>query len=234
MSTSIDPTEPLRPLRSSASLADLAYERIRSAILSGSLAPGDRLSVPALARQLEVSRSPVREALVRIERDGLATSSQHKGAVVAQPGSNELFRLYEVREVLEGLVARLVAQGATSDDLADLDARLTRHREVVEQQAATEGSIDAHVGADLEFHRRLLEAAGEHPVTDLLGALADRISLARFSTATQTGDPELAVRQHAEILAAIEDGDPDRAEELARAHVRDVRDRYASALGSRS
>lgn len=228
--TDTDQSQQLGPVRSSASLSELAYERIRAAILSGALAPGDRLSVPALARQLEVSRSPVREALVRIERDGLATSSQHKGAVVASPDVRDLVRLYEVREVLEGLVARLAARSATSEDLAELEQRLEQHRAVIAGGETDEDGLAQHVGADLEFHRRLLAAATPHPVTELLAELADRISLARFSTATRTGNPALAVRQHSDILSAIRSGNADDAERLARAHVRDVRERYVKAL----
>src|SRR5688572_2944480 len=89
------------------SLTDRVHDTLRSAILEGRLGAGAHLSVPALATQLGVSRSPVRDALFRLEGDGLVRTVPHRGAVVRGAGAEDIRELFELREALEGLAARL-------------------------------------------------------------------------------------------------------------------------------
>lgn len=204
----------LTPLGERESLADSAYREIRQAILDGQLAPGARLSVPELAAQLGVSRSPIREALLLLEREGLATSSHNRGAVVATPDGQDLRDLYDVREVLEGLVARQAAERATEDDRAALAELWQQH-----EDAVAAGDLQRHMSTDLQFHQRLREAARNPRAIAVLDRLSDQIRLALYATAAQPGNPEQALREHRTVLDAVLDGDPDRAERLARDHV---------------
>lgn len=201
-------------------VADWAYDRIRAAILQGGqggLAPGAHLSVPALAEQLAVSRSPVREAVIRLVREGLAEDEPHRGAAVARVGAAELRRVYEVREVLEGLAARLATQRADRVLLSALSATLEEHRTVVAL-----GDLQAHIEADMHFHRLTRTATGNDPLVVLLDEIQGKIQLAMPTTSVLAGS-EQAVRDHEAILAAIQSGDPEEAERVARAHVRRLR-----------
>ncbi len=108
-------------------LADRAYRQLSRAILRNQLAAGTPLSVPELARRLNISRSPVREAVQRLIYDGLAANVPHRGAIVSEIKPDDFRGLLEVRQVLEGLAARLATERATDDDLRSLHDVLEDH-----------------------------------------------------------------------------------------------------------
>src|SRR6476659_4379445 len=131
-------------------LADQAYEILRDRILSRELLPGQRLSVPELAREMELSRSPVREAVQRLVNQGLGTERPRQGAVVAVADLHEINDLYEVRAVLEGLSAALATTAAGPGLVAELEDLLA------DQRVAFEAGDGAGViRADISFHRRM-------------------------------------------------------------------------------
>src|SRR5436190_1053977 len=117
----------VNPVAAGSLLADRAYEELKGAVLANRLRPGDALSVPALAAQLSISRSPVREAVQRLIHDGLATHVPHKGAVVATVDVEDVRQLYVVREVMEGLAARLATERLDASRVAELRDLLERH-----------------------------------------------------------------------------------------------------------
>lgn len=198
-------------------MADWAFDQLRSAVFDGELKSGDRLSVPALAEQLHVSRSPVREAVQRLVREGLAVEMPHRGAVVADYGAEDMVEIYEIREVLEGLVARLAAERADATLIDELDEVHTRHREVVKS-----GDQSGHIAHDMRFHQLLREAAGSPWLTDLLDQIRGKIQLAMLSTSLG-GGREQAVREHERILEAVRAHDGVEAEQAARAHIERLR-----------
>ncbi len=210
--------ERLAELSTPERLVDLVYESIRTAILRNVLGPGQRMSVPELARQLGVSRSPVREAVVRLERDGLVQSTPHRGAVVTQPDSEQLRELYEVREALEGFTANLAASRLDPSEIEGLRSLLRAHRAALEA-----GDLDRYVGTDLEFHALVRQASKNRRLIQLHQTLEAQIRVALYATASQPGNMELAHREHVELFATLEAGDPVLAEERARLHVSRVR-----------
>lgn len=193
------------------------YQRLLQAILSSELQPGERLIVPALAQQLNVSRSPVREAVQRLIRERLAIEEPHRGAVVAQIRQEDLLYLYDVREMLEGLAARRAAERMTEDDLAALRDALARHEQLVEQ-----GELEAHVEIDQDFHAIVRRSTQNQWLIEFLDELRSLVRLAMAST-TVTAGPHKAVQDHRRILEALEAGDPDRAEATAREHIARLR-----------
>lgn len=209
----------LTPLQDQQSLGDGAYLTIRQAVLEGRLRPGTRLSVPQLASQLGVSRSPVREAILRLEREGLATSYPNRGAEVAAPDWNDLRNLYDVREVLEGLVARQAAERADDEDRVRLEALWEEHK-----RAVAAGDIDQHMDRDLAFHTKLRVTARNDCAAAALERLSGQILLALHATAAMPGNPEQAIVEHREVLDAVLAGDPENAEQAARAHVLRVKE----------
>jgi DNA-binding GntR family transcriptional regulator len=136
---------------------DTVYERLREAILTGEIEPGEKLSVPALAQKLAVSRSPIVAAVQRLTQDGLAVEEPRRGAVVTIISVPELIRLYEIREVLEGLAARLAAERATEENIAGMAAVLERHEAAVNPDDQQTRMLE-----NVNFHRLIRDAA-QHP-----------------------------------------------------------------------
>lgn len=203
----------LSPVAESPRLADEVYERLRRSILEGALGAGARLSVPDLASRLGVSRSPVREAVLRLVNDGLAQESPRKGVVVARLGFDELFSVYEVRAVLEGLAARLAAPTLDDHAIAELRELFAAH-----ERAADVRDLKASLEVDLAFHARIRSAARNPQLEVFLEQIQGKIRLAMVTTVVHPG-PKRAVEDHRRILEALERRDAAAAERAARAHV---------------
>jgi DNA-binding GntR family transcriptional regulator len=224
-------------------LADAAYARLRQAIFTGQVPPGTRLSIPAIAARFGVSRSPVREAVLRLVHDGLAAGEPHKGVAVIVLNARQLVPVYEVRAPLEGLAARLAAASghtASSGHAAPdghaapggrpPDGGLTRLTRAVAGHAAAvdAGDLPAARDADVLFHRITREMAGNPQLISFLDQIQDKILLAMASTLLTAG-PALALADHRAICEAIVAGDPDLAEARASAHVTRLRDALAAS-----
>jgi DNA-binding GntR family transcriptional regulator len=206
-------------------IADSVYTRLSDAIFAGRLRPGTRLSVPALAAQLGVSRSPVREAVQRLTAERLAREEPRRGAVVASVGTAELARLYEVREVLEGLAARLAVQNQGRRLVGELRSVLAAH-----ELAVASTALAAHTEADLRFHGLIRAASANPELIGMLDSIQARVRLAMVTT-TVTAGPRRALVDHQAILAAVSAGDPDLAEQRAREHIARLRQSLLDAPG---
>jgi DNA-binding GntR family transcriptional regulator len=218
MSTTPDPllgTRSARPLRV-RSVVGLAYDEIRSLIVTGSLAPGSRLAQGDLADRLGISRGSVREALRRLAGDGLVDFEVNRGFFVAEVGLDDVRQRLEARLALEPEIARLAAARRTVDDLAVMRAT------IVAEQAAR--SSDEVHDASRAFHAAVAVATRNHAFTKLLDALwiADvgRRLLAQRRRAESWQDHD--VEEHRAILQALEQSDGELAASLMRAHVEDA------------
>jgi len=213
MSTNRDPTlDPSHPLRV-RSVVGLAYDEIRSLIVSGSLSPGTRLGQADLADRFGISRGSVREALRRLAGDGLVEVEVNRGFFVADPGLDDVRDRLEARLVLEPGVARLAAERRSE---MDLEAML----ETIEAELAARTSDAAH-DASRAFHVAVAAATGNQAFVRLLDSLwiADigrRLLAQRRRSAEWQGSD---IEEHRAIVEAIEAGDGDRATSLMRAHV---------------
>lgn len=226
-SSRVFPLGILRQLEKRGSLTSLVHDAIRGAITGRKLAPGSKLSVPELARRLNVSRTPVKEALTRLEQEGLVTTIPNRGPFVTSLGRDDVREVYQLRELLEGLVARLAAKKVDGPVVAALKG-LVRAQET----ALASRSVEAIMEVDMEFHRRLRELAGNRRLDVLLRNLQDQIRIVFATSITIPGRREKAIAEHREILAAIEQRDPDAAERAARAHIRNVREAVLAAFPS--
>lgn len=201
--------------------ADDVYERLRAAILNRELTAGTRLSVPSLAEELGFSRSPVREAVQRLVQAGLATEEVHRGAVVAALDVSSVLSLYELREALEGMAARLACERATEREIAELGALLEEHSRALHTDAH-----DRHVALDMEFHARIRAAARNEHLRASLERVQDMVALAMM--AADTSWHQQALLEHRAIYTAIRQGPPETAEAVARAHISRIRHSLAS------
>ena len=208
-------------------LRQAVFASIRDAILDGRFRPGERLSEGAVAEQLGVSRSPIREALRELEKEGLVTSWPNRGVAIAAPTPDELREIYAIRGALERLAVREAVAAATPEDVAAL-------RRIVEQMRATrDADRSALVHLDVSFHGKVREIARNRRLEAMLGGLDAQIRLAMaYSAATEAGglNVDTLIAEHAELFAAIEAGDGPGAEALMARHIKNARERLLARL----
>ncbi|WP_419897412.1 GntR family transcriptional regulator [Roseomonas sp. USHLN139] len=197
------------------SIADRAYRRLRDAIVDGSLAGGSRVSERSLALQLGISAQPVREALRRLEAEGMVVTSPRRGTLVAEFGPERLAEMGLVRIALEGAAAALAARRATPTEVAALRQQL---REMAPATAARD--IAALTAANERFHDLINAIAGNSLVVRSLQAIRAYDHFGRLrALRSSPQEPAVALREHAGIVAAIRRGAPKQAEARMRAHV---------------
>ncbi len=209
-----------------ASVVDQVYTAIRERITSGSLPRGARVHQEDLAEELGVSRTPVREALRRLAAEGLVEMRTNRGARVADVDQAGMRVSYEARTVIEPGAARLAAAQR-------LDEPLARMRGAVAAQRRSLRNVQRSFEANREFHLALAAASGN----EFLSQFATRLWVARIGETIYERQVEtqermlLDVREHEQILEAIEAGDGRRAESLTRRHLADAMKRSLDILG---
>jgi DNA-binding GntR family transcriptional regulator len=200
-----------------AERAESPYEMLKNAILLGELQPGQPLVEANLAAWCQVSRTPIREALMRLEQDGLVDRTD-RGLVVRDRSPEEIIDLYETRMILEATVGRVAAERRTDHDVRTL-RRLLGHGEDIDANDPR-----AMVVANQQFHRAVWRASHNESLLDLLERLS--LHLARYpeTTLQYPGRWKQAWHEHAELIDAIEARDGDRAYEWALRHFKEARD----------
>ena len=199
-------------------VTDWVYEEIRGAIVDLRLEPGAPLREAAIATQLGVSKTPVREALGRLEQEGLVEATSFKGAVVTDYSERDLQEIYELRELLEGVAVRAAATEAD-------DATLVALHDVIERSRAARDTDDLVLLAELlgRFDQIIFEQVENARIRNLIETL--RAHLTRIGKLTEEipGRVEASVEEHAAIVEAIARGDADEAERAMRVHIASVR-----------
>ncbi|UAK37145.1 GntR family transcriptional regulator [Gordonia bronchialis] len=201
-----------------ALLTQSVLRRLRDEIFEGILPPGTALSVPGLAARLEVSRSPVREAVQQLVTDGLAVYTPRAGAKVAVLDDEMLRHVFEVREVLDGLAALQATAQVTLAELAELWEHVREQERLLD--AEPDHRRDAEI--DLAFHTAVRSLSGNKPLCDALLKLDTQSHLYRSHMWSHDVTRRLAVTEHRRIVAALEAGDADEAERAAKAHAAGV------------
>jgi DNA-binding GntR family transcriptional regulator len=210
--------ERLKGLKNIGTAVGAVYEVLRRSILDGELPPGHRLRSDVLANELKVSRTPVREALRKLETEGLVDASR-SGLVVRQSSEEDLVEIFYLREALEGMAARLAAENATRAEIDELHA-LFEDMEAV----AARGDIALVRKLTGEFHLLVCRASHNKRLIQSLQGLLDHVRQAQSSTLYMPGRPADALKEHRALLRAIAKRDPDLAETLARQHRRKTLD----------
>lgn len=210
-------------------LVDEATRLVRNAILGGKLPPGTRLRQAGLADQLGISRTPLREALMKLEQEGLISRLSRGGLMVVELKFEEAIELYEIREMLDGLAAALAAGKADEKLVKPLEGHLKKMEKCVQNQNAHEWFIH-HVA----FHECIMEASGNSRLMTLISNV--RLSIQRFHPVLLTTPDRLnkAFGEHVAIFKAIKARDPKAAERLARLHIVNAREIVAKRSGKDS
>ncbi|NOJ58855.1 GntR family transcriptional regulator [Arthrobacter sp. 260] len=196
------------------SLTDRTIEAVREGIRNGSLVPGELYSVYRLADELGVSRSPVRDALLRLAETGMVAFERNRGFRVVVPGARELTEIIAVRLALEVPAAERAAVRATDVDRAALHAE-----HLAMQEAVLAGDETAFMLHDHRLHGLLLDLAGNAHAARIIDNLRDATRLVGASTIKQSRSLDDVYREHRPILDAIDDGDPGAAGAAMRLHL---------------
>jgi DNA-binding GntR family transcriptional regulator len=197
-----------------STLVDQVYRALRDRILRGEFSPGEKLSLSRLAKEMEVSNSPLREAVSRLERVGLVEVVPYVGPRVRALTESDVTDIYAVRIVLEDLVVRLAAEHATASMLSRMEDAIQAY-----EKACDENDIPAATEADRAFHDALVEASDNAVLLDMLPGLSDRTQLLIASSAPRRRPTPRrgVVEGHRRILDALRNHDGETAaQELRR------------------
>lgn len=199
------------------SLKDRAYAAIKEAILSLRLQPGTPLVETELARQLGISKTPVRDALQELEREGLVTRILFKGTYVTEVSARDAEEIFQLRAVLEGLAARLATPRLTPEDLA-------RARQLLDaaDEARQQGDLSLCSRLGAQFHRLIIEKSTNQRLFPILDNLEDHTRRLRMLSDRIYGRLEKSSGEHRRILEALEQGNPLAAEQAVRDHLHSV------------
>lgn len=192
---------------------EIAYLKLKEAIRSGELKPGQRVRESEMAARLDVSRTPVREAFRRLEADGLLSFAPYRGMVISELDHQAVMELYFMREVLEGTAAGLAAYRASEAEVSIL-------KEIIALDPAGEGSPQIVAGHNRRFHTSLYHAAHNRYLLKTLSVLQDAMALLGATTMRVQGRSDEAKAEHTAIVQAIAEKDPESAERLMREHIR--------------
>lgn len=197
------------------SLGSSVYNELRQRIIEGHLKPGERLREIELSELLGVSRTPVREAIKRLENEGLAAYVSSRGAIVAELTPEQASELYAVREILEGAAAGFAARHANRAEVHLLESFVDLQRDLGPEP-------EAQARANRQFHQTIYHMAHNRYLLGILSKAQDYMVLLHRTTYYAEGRWRSALDEHAEILEAIKAGDSARAEQAARDHIREA------------
>jgi len=211
--------QPIEP--ETRTLADRVCDQIATAIVKGDISPGQKISEPELARNYGISRGPLREAIRRLEGWRLVERKPHVGARVVELSARELIEIYRVREALEGMACRLAAIDMPQDEIDRLRVLLDEHEASVDQ---LDGRSYFQKEGDLDFHYRIVQGSRNGKLLELLGGdLYHLVRMYRYQFSVSSSRPKRALKEHRQIVDAIEARDPELAEMLMRRHISNAR-----------
>jgi DNA-binding GntR family transcriptional regulator len=195
-------------------LRELVFESLREAIISGRLKPGERMMEIQMAEEMGVSRTPVREAIRKLELEGLVVMIPRKGAYVAGLSLKDIVEVFEIRGALEGLAAELAAERITDDELENLERYLVMITEDIEK-----GDLGKVVETDTDFHTQLYKASRNDWLLQIINNLREQIQRFRTTSLSYPGRMKVAVEEHRQIVEAISSRNGKLARKLAYEHI---------------
>lgn len=192
-------------------LREIVLEALREAIISGVLEPGERLMEIQLAEEMGVSRTPVREAIRKLELEGFVIMIPRKGAYVAGVSHKDVKDVFEIRAALEGLAAGLAAEKVTEEEIEQMERALH-----YEQEPKT---VEEMVESDTDFHALLYKASRNERLIQILANLREQIQRFRTTSLAVPGRVKNAIQEHRAMVDAIARHDVEEAQRLATEHI---------------
>jgi len=205
-------------------LRELVFESLREAIILGRLKPGERLMEVQLAEEMGVSRTPVREAIRKLELDGFVVMVPRKGAYVAGITLKDITDVFEVRAALEAMAAGLAAERITDEEMDQLE------RSLLQISSHVNDDIDTIVKGDTTFHNLIYQASRNQRLVQIITHLQEQIQRFRMTSLSQPGRTKFALDEHKKIVEAISDRNVDLAQMLAREHIENAEQSLLNAF----
>ena len=203
----------------SPNLRDRVYEILKKSIIFQEIPPGEKIDEEAIARQLGVSRTPIRETLCRLENEGMVKVIPRRGAFVVKHSREKITEILMVREVLEGFAARLAVDHVEEKLVVQMKSLFKNYSESGIRDRSKE-----YTQSDLEFHNLIIRASRNDLLISIMNTLNDHIQMLRIQTVSHEGRLEQSLVEHFKIIQAMEQKDHSSAEYLMRDHIRKVRD----------
>ncbi len=209
-------------------LRDVVFQTLRQAILRGELKPGERLMEIHLAQRLGVSRTPVREAIRKLELEGLVLMIPRKGAVVAEITVSDLEDVLEVRMALEELAVKHACRSVTQEQLSEIRRYAEEFR-----KALSGDDIAACAQADMKFHEAIYAATGNSRLVQILNNLREQMYRYRMEYLKDRRSHKNLIEEHDEILRALESRDAELAIRMTTKHIECQKEYFIRMLGGR-
>jgi len=210
-------------------LRELVLDAIRDAIIKGSLQPRERLMEIQMAEELGVSRTPIREALRKLELEGFIVMVPRKGAYVADLSFKDIADVFEIRAALEGLAAGLAAERITEEELEEMERLLVEKREAI-----SNGDILRLVEVDTSFHELMYKASRNERLGVIISNLREQIQRLRKTSLSYPGRMKESLNEHKKIAEAIQSRDVQLARQLAQEHIENAENILIESLKTES
>jgi len=196
-------------------LREVIFNTLREAIIIGELKPGERLMEVQLAEKMGVSRTPVREAIRKLELEGLVDMVPRKGAHVADLSVKDIMDVLEVRASLDGLATALSASRITEDELKELKHVQTQFISYVEKD-----NLNGSIKKDVEFHDIIYKSSRNDRLIQIINNLREQVLRFRVIYLKDFSSSKEIIKEHAEILEAISSRNPEAAQKTAQKHIK--------------
>jgi DNA-binding GntR family transcriptional regulator len=208
-------------------LRDVIFNTLREAIISGELKPGERLMEVQLAEKMGVSRTPVREAIRKLELEGWVNMVARKGAQVAGLSLKDIMDVLEVRASLDGLATALAAVRMKEDELKELKNVYVQFTSYIEKD-----NLSGLIKKDVEFHDIIYRSSRNDKLLQIVNNLREQVHRFRVIYVKDTGSPKGLIKEHLDIIDAISDRDPEKAQRVAYTHIENQKDAVIKSLKS--
>jgi DNA-binding GntR family transcriptional regulator len=207
-------------IRNYKPLGEIVFDYLKNAIISGELKPGERLMEISIAQQLGVSRTPVREAIRKLEKEKFIEMIPRKGAYVSSTTLKDMLEVLEVRRLIEGFASELAAERMSDESLAEL---FRTHKAFL--KALDDQDTDSMVALDNEFHDLIFMSAENSKLLEIQRSLSEQVMRYRLSYFNEFRNYDELREMHEQIYDAIEKKDAKRAGDVARQHVEKIEKR---------
>ena len=214
----VDLSDP-RPMR------EIVFEKIKQAIYEGALKKEERLVESTIAENLGVSRTPVREALRQLESEGLVKNYPRRGAVVQGVSIEDAIEIYDLREVLEGLMARKTCEKISDGEIRELKKILIRMRDSIDGE-----DFEHYLNLHHDYNQLLLNNCNNKRLISMINHIHEYLGSLRHITLMPMERREEAYREHVEIVTALEKGDSEGVETLARNHAANAKRAFLDSV----
>lgn len=195
-------------------LRELVYEELKKQILTGAIVPGTRMMEIDLAEKMDVSRTPVREAIRKLEIEGLVTIEPRKGAYASDISVKDMLDVLEVREDIEGLAAALTARRITDEEIEEMEAANEAYFNAVHT-----GDTEEIIRTDESFHKTIVKITGNKTLVSMMENLQELAIRFRYLYYDDFSRYENMPKEHEEIIRAIKTGDEEKARQVSKEHV---------------